>query len=53
MIKNVQWKERHTTDVKEEIARCYLRLATKEIDEKPDRLNKARYGIFLSKVIPI
>ena len=40
MIKNVQWKERHTTDIKEEIARCY-RLATKEIDEeKPDRVTK-------------
>ena len=37
MIQNVEWKERHTAGIKEEIARCYLHRAIEEKEEEDER----------------
>jgi hypothetical protein len=45
MIQDVAWKKRHESEIKKEIALCYMRLATKEMDEdtKITLLSTARY----------
>ena len=48
MIKNVEWKERHTPNIKEEISRCYLHRALEEKEEEKqiELLVKARHWDF-------
>ncbi len=48
MIKNVEWKERHSPTIKEEISRCYLHRAIdeKEQDKQIELLAEARHWNF-------